>query len=224
MSWFDSQRDRRPEAGAVRVSRRERSDVLLIGLLAGCAEPETDPIMDRLQAPIADPRGAKAVAEMLQTYGGVPAWRRLRNVEYFYHLRIYGGSGTPQFSTRQLHRLGLGHEVQIYVEDLDAVPQQIVRFDAGEVAVTRGWRAGQRSGSPPVPAGVQPDHPLVLSHPLDAARPALATRGARRTHPEQQQPGSDRAVRCRSPAVHRADSRVARSTTGTTSTSASAAV
>jgi hypothetical protein len=136
MSLFDRQRNpgrrrARPRlpAGAV--------GLVVIGLLAGCAEPETDPVMDRLQA-IADPRGANAVAGMLQAYGGVPAWRRLRNVEYSYHLRIYGGSKAPQFSTRQLHRLGLAHEVQVYVEDLDATPPQVVRFDAGEVAVTRG--------------------------------------------------------------------------------------
>ena len=109
--------------------------VLVLGSMVGCAEPEVDPVMDRLRA-IADPRAAKAVAEMLQAYGGVPAWHRLGNVEYIYDLRIYGGSETPQYSTRQRHRLGLGHEVQVYVEDLDTIPPQIVRFDEGELVVT----------------------------------------------------------------------------------------
>jgi len=128
---------RDPLRGRLRSILQARTFALLvIGLLWGCADPETDPVMDRLRA-IADPRGAKAVAEMLQAYGGVPAWHRLRNVEYTYHLRIYGGSTTPVFSTRQLHRLGLGHEVQVYIEDRDSVPPQIVRFDAGELTVTR---------------------------------------------------------------------------------------
>ncbi len=123
--------------------RRSRSRLLVVasGLLfmslAACAEPETDPVMERLQA-IADPRAAKAVADMLQAYGSFSAWSRLRNVEYSYHLRIYGGSETPQFVTRQLHRLGLEHGVQVYAEDLDVTSPQVVRFDAGEVAVTRG--------------------------------------------------------------------------------------
>jgi hypothetical protein len=131
--------DRQQDSGRRRAGRRipvGAVGLLVIGLLAGCAEPEVDPIMERLRA-IADPRGASAVAEMFEAYGGFPAWSRLRNVEYSYHLRIYGGSEEPQFSTRQLHRLGLGHDAQVYVEDLDAVPPQVVRFDAGEVAVTR---------------------------------------------------------------------------------------
>lgn len=113
--------------------------LLAVVMLGRCAEPAPDPVMDRLRA-ISDPRGAQAVAAMLEAYGGVPAWHRQRNVEYFYNLRIYGGSKAPEFSTRQLHRLGLGEEVQVYVEDLGPAPRQVVRFDAGEVAVTRDGR------------------------------------------------------------------------------------
>lgn len=135
--WRDSgHRRTRPALPAVAIGMLAIG-LAAISLLTGCAEPETDPVMDRLRA-IADPRAAKAVAEMFEAYGGVPAWHRLHNVEYTYKLNIYGGSETPQFSTRQLHRLGLGHEVQVFVEDLEASPPQIVRFDEGELAVTNG--------------------------------------------------------------------------------------
>jgi hypothetical protein len=135
MSPFDGERD------PARWRARLHVVAVALGLLAvvmlgGCAEPEVDPVMDRLRV-ISDPRGANAVAAMLEAYGGVPAWNRLHNVEYVYNLRIYGGSETPKFSTRQLHRIGLGNEVQVYVEDLESTPLQVVRCDAGEVAVTR---------------------------------------------------------------------------------------
>jgi hypothetical protein len=105
-------------------------------MLGGCAEPEVDPVTLRLQA-IADPQAARAVAAMLEAYGGYATWRQRHNVEYSYRLRIYGGSEVPQFVTHQLHRLGLDHAVQVYVEDLDVTAPQVVRLDAGEVAVMR---------------------------------------------------------------------------------------
>ncbi|HET6278487.1 MAG TPA: hypothetical protein VFG08_06870 [Candidatus Polarisedimenticolia bacterium] len=135
MSLFGGERDpwrRRPRLSFVSGAL----GLLAVGMLGGCAEPEVDPVMDRLRV-ISDPRGANAVAAMLEAYGGVPAWHRLHSAEYFYNLHIYGGSKTPEFSTRQLHRLGLGEEVQVYVEDLGSTPRQVVRFDAGEIAVTR---------------------------------------------------------------------------------------
>jgi hypothetical protein len=107
------------------------------GCLLACGAPESDPVMDRLLA-IADARAARAVAEMLEAYGGYPTWKRLGNVEYTYHLRIFGGGATPQAEARQLHRLGLLDEVQVYVEDLDSTAPQVLRLDGGEVAVTRG--------------------------------------------------------------------------------------
>jgi predicted DCC family thiol-disulfide oxidoreductase YuxK len=125
---------RRPPGGAAVT-------VLLLCLAAaglcgcgGAAAP--DPVLGRLQAN-ADPQAAALVATTLSASGGYDAFRTHHNVEYVFRLQFFGGKPTPQVVTRQLHRLGLRHGDQVYIEDLDTTAPQIVRLDGDTLEVTR---------------------------------------------------------------------------------------
>jgi len=104
---------------------------------AGCSPAPADPLAARLKD-VAEPQAAAVVTELLEAYGGYRAWSDLHNVEYHYRLEFYGGEKTPQKVTRQIHRLGLGRQVQAYVEDLDGAEPQVVRLDGEGIEVTRG--------------------------------------------------------------------------------------
>ena len=75
---------------------------------------------------------------MLQAYGGFPDWDRRQNVEYRYTLTFYGGQPAPLRVSRQLQRLGLGDEVQVYIEDLETPFPQVARLDGELFSLTEG--------------------------------------------------------------------------------------
>lgn len=106
----------------------------LVLVTAACGAEMDDPIQERLRA-IADPEATEPVAKMLRALGGHEAWFSKRNAEYVYQLSLFDGESSPQLVTRQIHRLGLGTEVQAYVEDLDGRPLQIVRLNDDELEV-----------------------------------------------------------------------------------------
>ncbi len=134
------------DRGASGVSRSPHLFVALLAgaalvggaLLQGCSVSEPpDPLAERLAA-IADPRAATVLAEMFRAYGGYPAWSSRRTVEYHYRLQLYGGHDTPQVTSVQIHRLGLGPGERAYIEDLEGPVLQVVFLDGDSLRVTRG--------------------------------------------------------------------------------------
>ena len=128
----------------------------LATLAVGCAvEEPRDPVAERLEAS-ADPQAAVIVRRMLQAYGRHAVWAGLGSVEYIQRLEFHGGREEPQIVTRQLHRLTLGPEERVYLEDLDGAEPQVIRLVNDVLQVTR--------------AGVPVSDPERLAFPLAFSR------------------------------------------------------
>jgi len=118
---------------------------LLSAVLAwGCGESRPDPLVDRLEA-IADPQAESTILALFEAYGPYDAWSAHRNVEYTYHLQVYGGREETQAVARQVHRLDLGPGDRSFAQDLEGPAPQIVRVAGGLIDVVR---AGARVTDP----------------------------------------------------------------------------
>jgi hypothetical protein len=110
---------------------------LLAIMQAACGPAPADPALDRVRLVTDGEESVSAVAAMLEAYGGTEAWDRMANVEYRYRLSFYGGQPEPVRLTRQLQRLGLGDEPQVYIEDIDGPERQIARLDGATFSLTQ---------------------------------------------------------------------------------------
>jgi len=113
---------------------------------AGCGAPAVpDPVFERIRTVTDDPDAVRAIAAMLSAYGGLDTWAARRNAEYRFSLALYAGGATPQRTTLQVHRLALGPDVHLEMEDLAPAPERVVRID-GDVVVVGGDGAGDEAG------------------------------------------------------------------------------
>lgn len=128
----------RPIAAAVSVLAGAG---VLLALAAGlaCGGPaEADPVFERIRAITDDAGAVRAIAATLSAYGGLDTWAARRNVAYRFALAVYAGDPAPRRTTLQIHRLTLGPEVHLEMEDLDPAPSHTVRIDGDRVTVGGG--------------------------------------------------------------------------------------
>ena len=124
---------RRVVAGRVAAAA---AALLVAATGAGCGAPAVpDPAFDRIRAVTDDPDAVRAIAAMLSAYGGLDTWTARHNAEYRFALALYAGGATPQRTTLQVHRLALGPDVHLEMEDLAPDPARVVRIDGDVVAV-----------------------------------------------------------------------------------------
>ena len=110
--------------------------ILGASVLAGCGQKPPDAVRTRLLG-IADPQGGAVVAAMLVAYGHYEAWKRHRNVEFTYRLKIHGGQTDIQVEPMRLERLDLGPGGRSFAQDLEGEAPQIVRVDGDRLDVSR---------------------------------------------------------------------------------------
>ena len=118
--------------------------LLVAATVAGCGAPAVpDPVFDRIRTVTDDPDAVRAIAAMLSAYGGLDTWTARHNAEYRFALALYAGGATPRRTTLQVHRLALGPDVHLEMEDLAPDPERVVRIDGEIVAVGVDGAAGE---------------------------------------------------------------------------------
>jgi len=112
----------------------------------GCgATVDQDPVFERIRTVTEEPDAVRAIAAMLSAYGGLDTWTARHNAEYRFALAVYAGDAAPQRTTLQIHRLALGPDVHLEMEDLAPAPEHVVRID-GDVVAIGGATAGAETG------------------------------------------------------------------------------
>jgi hypothetical protein len=107
----------------------------LAATLACGGQARTDPVFERIRVVTDDAEAVRAIAATLSAYGGLDTWATRRNVAYRFALAVYAGDPAPRRTTLQIHRLTLGPEVHLEMEDLDPAPLRTVRIDGDRVTV-----------------------------------------------------------------------------------------
>src|SRR5262249_24212123 len=127
--------------GALRHTARWRATLAVSAALAAgaalaacTAQPDDEPVSERLKSVTGDAAAAQAVAAMLSAYGGWDVWSTKSTAEYQYVFSLYGGEATPKQVTRQRHHLALRDGMQVTLEDLDAPAARRVVIDGESLA------------------------------------------------------------------------------------------
>ena len=125
-----------------RLARALSAASVAVAFLGGCDAPhEQDPIVARVHLATRDEGARKAVAALLSSSGGYEVWQGMREVEYEYRFRFYGGDPTPRLTRSQRHWLSLDDEVHVKLQDLDGPQPLEVRLDGDQVALSRAGAA-----------------------------------------------------------------------------------
>jgi hypothetical protein len=127
-----------PRSNAAALSAVAAAGIFLAlaATLACGRASQSDPVFERIRAVTDDAEAVRAIAATLSAYGGLDTWAARHNVAYRFALAVYAGDPAPRRTTLQIHRLTIGSEVHLEMEDLDPAPLRTVRIDGDRVTLT----------------------------------------------------------------------------------------